>query len=160
MNKHETLFEENVNFFEELHFIEYTRLRYGGESYHHSMELLSGSEAMIFLVVGCVLLAIGILFSVFPSRGGNPLYGYNTYRSRKSDEVWRYAQKVSGRYFMLYGGLSALIGMALKLSGHTNFFIIEMLLITLPIVAVFASTEEKLQKFNHDRGDDDEHIDD
>lgn len=115
---------------------------------------------MIFLTVGSVLFAIGCAFTFLPSKGNNPIYGYNTYRARKSDEAWQYGQKVSGRFLMLYGGISLVIGGLLKATGHTNFVIIEMLLITVPIVAVFASTEERLQKFNHDRGDDDEHIDD
>ena len=40
----------------------------------------------------------------------------------------------------------ALIGYLLKLTGQTNYFIIEMLVLVFPIMPIFILTEKKLQE--------------
>lgn len=116
---------------------------------------------MIFLFIGSIVFLIGLVFLLLPSKKPNLIYGYRSYQAEKSLESWRYAQKISARYFLLFGGGTALIGGGLKISGHTNFFILEMLLIVLPVILPFALTEEKLKVFNQQIGvAEDEYFDD
>ncbi|HAP8834933.1 TPA: SdpI family protein, partial [Enterococcus faecium] len=68
---------------------------------------------------------------------------------------WRLAQKTSGNWFFLMGLLMALIGYYLKTSGHTNYFLIEMLLLVFPIMPIFIMTEKKLQKYDLETGGND-----
>ncbi|BDP81046.1 hypothetical protein EfmAA290_17220 [Enterococcus faecium] len=51
--------------------------------------------------------------------------------------------------------LMALIGYYLKTSGHTNYFLIEMLLLVFPIMPIFIMTEKKLQKYDLETGGND-----
>ncbi len=103
---------------------------------------------MIFLFVGCFLAVIGISFSLFPSKKTNLLYGYRSVLAEKSEEHWIYAQKISGRMFLLTGLLMGLIGVVLKYFGWTNFFLIEMFLLVFPIMPIFLITEKKLREFD------------
>ena len=55
----------------------------------------------------------------------------------------------------------ALIGYWLKITGHTNFFIIEMLVLVFPIMPIFILTEKRLQKMDDELGrNKDEYFDD
>ncbi len=74
---------------------------------------------------------------------------------QKTDAHWRLAQKTSGNWFFLMGLLMALIGYYLKTSGHTNYFLIEMLLLVFPIMPIFIMTEKKLQKYDLETGGND-----
>ncbi|WP_165004619.1 MULTISPECIES: SdpI family protein [unclassified Enterococcus] len=116
---------------------------------------------MIFLTIGILLLLIGLLFLVFPSKGNLPFYGYRSPLAAKSDAHWRLAQRTSGLYFLLMGALMALIGYWLRMTEHTNYFLIEMLLLVFPIMPIFILTERKLQKFDRETGGhDDEYFND
>ncbi|MBF8808230.1 MAG: SdpI family protein [Enterococcus lacertideformus] len=109
---------------------------------------------MIFLLIGIFLAVIGTLFIFFPSKGNLPFYGYHSPRAAQSDTHWRYAQKTSGKYFLIFGLLMTFIGYLLKLTEFTNYFIIEMLVLVFPIMPIFILTEKKLQKFDDEmRGD-------
>ncbi|MET1140768.1 SdpI family protein [Enterococcus hirae] len=107
---------------------------------------------MIFLVVGVFLTILGCLFLFIPSKGNLPFYGYHSPRATKSDVHWRLAQKTSGKYFFIFGLLMALIGYLLKLTGQTNYFIIEMLVLVFPIMPIFILTEKKLQELDDSIG--------
>ncbi|KAF1299998.1 MULTISPECIES: SdpI family protein [Enterococcus] len=116
---------------------------------------------MIFLVIGIFLLVIGGLFRIFPAKYDSLLYGYRSYYARMNQTNWQFAQKISGRHFLLFGGLMTAIGLLLKMTGYTNFFIIEMLLIPIPIVLAFGLTEDKLREFDkNNRGEENEYLDD
>ncbi|MFV0557999.1 MAG: SdpI family protein [Enterococcus sp.] len=116
---------------------------------------------MVFLYVGCILLFFGVLFKIFPSRKVNPYYGYRSYVAKKNQKNWQYAQKISANFCLLLGGLTAGIGYTLKMTEHLNFFIIEMLLIPIPVILVFALTEEMLKRYEQtNRGESNERIND
>ncbi|WP_122646667.1 SdpI family protein [Enterococcus mediterraneensis] len=116
---------------------------------------------MIFLVIGIGFTLIGLLFSIFPAKYDNLVYGYRSYLSKMNELNWRYAQRISGMYFLLFGLLMAVIGLVLKLTGNTNFFIIEMILIPFPIVVSFGLIEERLKAFDRkNRGEENEYLDD
>ena len=110
---------------------------------------------MIFFSIGILFLIIGSLFRILPSKGTLPFYGYHSPLAAKTDAHWRLAQKTSGNWFFLMGLLMTLIGYYLKISGHTNYFLIEMLLLVFPIMPIFIMTEKKLQRYDLETGGDD-----
>ncbi|KAF1297484.1 hypothetical protein BAU15_07145 [Enterococcus sp. JM4C] len=103
---------------------------------------------MIFLYVGSFLIILGLLMKFIPAKREARLFGYHSPLAEKSDAHFRYAQKVSSWNFLLFGGLMALIGWVLKTTGHTNFFLVEMLVLVFPIMPIFILTEKKLEKFD------------
>lgn len=103
---------------------------------------------MIFLYIGILLLIIGLLFRLFPAKRINRLYGYHSFYAEKSSAHWQYAQKISGTMFLLMGCLMTGIGWFLKATDHTNFFLLEMLLLVFPIIPIFTVTESKLKQFD------------
>ncbi|WP_235505492.1 SdpI family protein [Enterococcus sp. RIT-PI-f] len=118
-------------------------------------------ERMIFLVIGIIFLLIGLIFFIFPSKKINFIYGYRSFLAKQNDIYWRYAQKISSRYFLLFGALMTLIGGVLRWQDWTNFFILEMIAIPWFIVPMFGLIEENLQRFDKEyRGEDNEYIND
>lgn len=116
---------------------------------------------MIFLVLGIIIFVVGLIFFIFPAKKQHLFYGYRSYLATKNLTNWCYAQKISSRFFLLIGGIMLLIGTALKLTGNTNFFLIEMLIIPWFVVPLFGLIETKLQKFDQKtRGEQHEHIND
>ncbi len=99
---------------------------------------------MIFLTVGLFLAVIGILFLLFPAKYGTLFYGYHSILAKKNETIWRKAQKISGRLFLLTGIVMSLIGELLRYFGWTNYFLIEMLVLVFPIMPIFIITENKL----------------
>lgn len=104
---------------------------------------------MIFYTVGWLLFVIGIVFTLFPSKKINRLYGYRSYRAEKDIDSWKYAQKISSRMLLLMGFIGIAVGFLLKKMGWTHFFLIEMILIVFLIVPVFTTTEEKLTAYQN-----------
>lgn len=116
---------------------------------------------MIYYSVGWIMTIIGILYVVLPSKKRHFKYGYRTSRARLSDATYRYAQKYAAKVFLIIGLITLAIGYILKLSGLTNFFIIELVTIFIPIMIAFYQIEKKLQIFNdqlddNEKGEDDD----
>lgn len=116
---------------------------------------------MIFLVVGTIFLVVGLAFFIVPSKKENLIYGYRTYLSRQSEDHWRYAQKMSALFFLLFGAGMAIIGGVLKYTDNTNFFLVELLLIPWFVAPMFGCIEMKLKKFDQNyRGERNEYLND
>lgn len=116
---------------------------------------------MIFLGLGLIVFIIGLLFFIFPARKISFWYGYRTYLARQSQKHWQYAQKVSSHNFLLFGTIMLGIGLFLKFTGRTHFFLLEIMIAPLFLIPIFAFTETKLQKFDRKlRGEQNEYTDD
>ncbi len=88
---------------------------------------------MIFYFVGMFLTIIGFVYLIFPSKKRSNKYGYRTGRAKTSDKTYMYAQKEAAKTFLLIGIITFTIGFTLKQTGMTQFFLIEVFLIILPI---------------------------
>ena len=102
---------------------------------------------MIFYFVGLVLSVIGCVYFVIPSKKRSNKYGYRTQRAKFSDASYAYAQKQAAKYFLIIGLITFGIGFLLKQTGYTQFILIEVFVIVLPITRVFYSIERNLEKF-------------
>ena len=68
----------------------------------------------IALLVGCVVLAIvgiPLLLKIIPP---NPIYGFNTRRTRESDNLWFEVNRFAGGALVAAGGLGAIILMTMS----------------------------------------------
>lgn len=84
----------------------------------------------------------------FPPRKINPIYGYRTRASMRSDDAWKFAQKLCGRRFILLAIGSALVAIAVwlfELSEPWSAFIMLSSLIG-GFVYMFKSVEKRLAK--------------
>lgn len=91
---------------------------------------------------------IGLIYLIFPSKRRENKYGYRTQRARYTDSSFIYAQKVAGKTLFSIGIITLLVGFLIKKSGMTQFFILEILLIGVPIIGVFYQIERRLELFN------------
>lgn len=91
---------------------------------------------------------LGVIYLIFPSKRRENKYGYRTKRARYTDASFKYAQKVAARMLLLIGIVTWLIGFLIKSSGVTQFFILEIFLIGIPIISVFYQIERRLELFN------------
>ena len=103
---------------------------------------------MIFSFVGMIMTVLGVIYLIFPSKRRENKYGYRTQRARYTDASFKYAQKVAARMLLLIGIVTWLIGFLIKSSGVTQFFILEIFLIGIPIISVFYQIERRLELFN------------
>ncbi|RSU11632.1 hypothetical protein CBF28_11760 [Vagococcus carniphilus] len=120
------------------------------ESKNSILDILNeiGVDNMIFYFVGIVLTVVGFLYLVFPSKNRVNKYGYRTQRAKMSEASYDYAQKVASRTFLMIGIPTFIIGFLLKQFGLIHFFILEVLLIGIPIIRIFYLIERKLETFN------------
>ncbi|HCM88709.1 MULTISPECIES: SdpI family protein [Vagococcus] len=109
---------------------------------------------MVFYFVGLLLTLVGLIYLIFPSKKRINKYGYRTQRAKMSEASYDYAQKVAGKTFFLVGILTFIVGLALRYFGITQLYIVEVLLIGIPIVRIFYKIELELEKF-HDKEEED-----
>jgi len=117
------------------------------ESLNISME---NSLFSIPLLVGFIFALVGSLMYQFPPQDINPLVGYRTKNSMKSQERWDFAQKYSSKLMIYLGtGLMFLsvIGLVVNIDESTGGFI-SMGEILLVIIILIYKTESAIkQKF-------------
>ncbi|MGX7023698.1 SdpI family protein [Vagococcus hydrophili] len=109
---------------------------------------------MVFYFVGILLTVVGVIYLIFPSKNRINKYGYRTQRAKLSEASYTYAQKVAGKTFFFIGAITLLIGLVLRYFGMIHLYIIEVLLIGVPIIGIFYKIELELEKF-HDKQEED-----
>lgn len=110
-------------------------------------------EKVIFYTVGLILMFIGVMYAVMPSKKMASKYGYRTGRATDSEATYEYAQKQARNYFLLVGLGTFVLGNILRWTGLSKFFILELLLLFIPITMVFYSIEKALQTFSDEQDD-------
>lgn len=113
------------------------------------MESILENTFQISLLCGVIfLLAAGVMYS-FPPKKINPLYGYRTIRSMKSQESWDFAQ----HYSTLQMAKAAILMIVLSFTGYffpveqvTFHLIAGMVILLLGVAYMFVTTERELKK--------------
>lgn len=113
------------------------------------MESILENTFQISLLCGVIfLLAAGVMYS-FPPKKINPLYGYRTIRSMKSQESWDFAQ----RYSTIQMAKAAIFMIVISFTGY--FFpadqvvlhlIAGMTIMIIAVVYMLVTTERELKK--------------
>jgi uncharacterized membrane protein len=100
------------------------------------------------LILSLVFVLAGYIMMKYPPKKINPLYGYRTGRSMKSQEAWNYAQRVSSRRMMLCGFAGLLVFMTTgMLNCSEGLHAISMIgTLVLSLVYLISSVERDLKK--------------
>ena len=100
------------------------------------------------LLVTAVFLFCGLLMLKFPPKKINPLYGYRTLASMRSEEAWKFAQKLSARRFILLAACSAIITVVIWWSELQEPWVPLVMLASLigGFIYLFRSVEKKLAR--------------
>ena len=95
----------------------------------------------LFLLAGPVVLAaLGLWYTYAPPAEANYSLGYRTKYSMRSVAVWRYAQKIAGRYFLIAGVALAVVLLVISLffglMGPLGMSVVALLCVILEGVAI------------------------
>jgi len=102
------------------------------------------------LLVTAVFLLCGLIMMRFPPKKINPLYGYRTQASMRSEEAWQFAQKLSARRFILLSLYSAVMAVLVWLAELKEPWVPLIMLSSLigGFMYLFKTVEKKLaQRF-------------
>ena len=70
---------------------------------------------IIFVLIGPLLmLALGAMYYYKPPKEANYSWGFRTYFTMGSVEVWRYTQRLAGKVWMLLGGAMAVLALVVS----------------------------------------------
>ena len=70
---------------------------------------LEGWVRLAVLAAPLVLLVLGLWYFFLPPKEANHSVGFRTYWTMGSVEAWRYAQKLSGMFYMVLGGVLLIV---------------------------------------------------
>lgn len=125
--------------FEQFHFVNY-----------HCAFNGSKTKRMILpqLLVTAVFLLCGLIMMRFPPKKINPLYGYRTLASMRSEEAWQLAQKLCARRFILLSLFSAVIAVFVWLADLQEPWVPLVMLASLigGFIYLFRTVEKKLAR--------------
>lgn len=101
---------------------------------------LAGWLRLCLLIGPVILAALGAWYYYAPPGEANYSLGYRTKWSMSSVTVWKYAQKLAGKYYMLLGGglfiLMLLISLFFGLFGPIGMAVTALLCIVAEVVLV------------------------
>ena len=109
---------------------------------------------MLLIIVQCLLI---ILLKKFPPKKINPLYGYRTSRSMKSESHWQLANSTFNRCFIRLNLLCIVLeGMLLMVAcqfnytatNHPFYGLLSLALLFSTLIASIIKTEIALRKFD------------
>ncbi len=110
---------------------------------------MAGEYFLRFITIlpGVVFMIVGLIMQKFPAKKINPLYGYRTTTSMKSQEAWDAAQRIGAAESIRLGLIQALIGVAVGLTVATEVFPVAYLLVSALAcaIALIMRTENKLR---------------
>ncbi|MCI1903407.1 MAG: hypothetical protein LKJ03_04930 [Enterococcaceae bacterium] len=103
---------------------------------------------MVYLTIGAIMFVLCGLLLLLPRRFRKKYYSYRSLRATRTPAHWELAQKTLGKWGLLIGGAMMVIGGVLRYFQWTNFFLIEIFLLVLPIALLFYETERTLANFD------------
>ncbi|BDR60326.1 SdpI family protein [Lactobacillus xylocopicola] len=108
---------------------------------------------MIYIACGAIMVVVGLLWCISPSKSPNPLYGYSSYLARVNDTSYHFAQVKARMYFILFGVIQFLLGVGIHFLKWDRYFILWLLTFYLFIIFPIIATEKSLKKFLLNRGE-------
>lgn len=102
----------------------------------------------VALLCGCIFMIAGVVTYLFPPKKINPLYGYRTSSSMRSQERWEFAQRFS-TIRMIIASLALILisfaGLIFPLP-ETLILPVNLTLVILAVAYIFIATENALRK--------------
>ena len=99
-------------------------------------------------VTGPLIIIIGIIFLLYPPKKINGIYGYRTKSSKKSIELWHFAQSYSSKKIILAGILMLLFslsGLFIDLRTSTAA-LLGLFFVIFPLSLMMKLTEDAIKK--------------
>ena len=97
----------------------------------------------------------GIILFLYPPKEINGIYGYRTPRSMKNQANWDYAQKLGGKYMMIFAVVISitqiLCGFIVnRLSNNLDYIMMfQLIAMILLLITMFILCEQKLKEFEN-----------
>jgi uncharacterized membrane protein len=105
------------------------------------------------IIILVVFSAGGLILYFFPPKKINSIYGYRTPRSMKNQSNWDFAQKLGGKFMLIFGFIIFLIQITVGyfISGYTRDQSIVLpiqgaILVLLPVIMLLVC-EKQLENF-------------
>jgi uncharacterized membrane protein len=120
---------------------------YVGPETREKMEFLK-QLLLLPSLTGPIFIVVGMIMKRFPPRKINPLYGYRTGSSMKSQDRWDFAQTYSSNEMIKSGCLlllTSLLGLAVDLN-EVSEIALGLGLMILMIVLLIVRTEKAIQR--------------
>lgn len=106
---------------------------------------------MIYIVCGCLIMVVGLIWLISPAKKPNRLYGYLSYLAQVNQASFKFAQKRASCYCLLFGLIQVVIGLVIHMLNADRFFIIWLLTLFIFIISPIIWTEKSLKKFLEQR---------
>jgi hypothetical protein len=114
------------------------------------------------LIIPSIVLLVSLLYTLFPPRKINSLYGYRTPRSMLNQDTWAVANQLAPKALITVqigiGVLIVLVGVLHKyeivsiFNNEDSFYLASMVLATASVTSVFFIVEKNLTKLFNDDG--------
>jgi uncharacterized membrane protein len=105
-------------------------------------------------LMGSIFLLVGFIFSKYPAKNINYLYGYRSKKSMINEDTWNEANSFSGNLMHKLGLLSVFLGVILCLV-ITNLMVISFITIAITIIIsslLIILTEKRLNVVFDNKG--------
>lgn len=104
------------------------------------------------LTTNGLLFLLSIIFWKFPPKKINSLYGYRTHKTMLNQEIWKFANTVFNKNFIIYSGISFIAGLVLANFSNADISWQPMILVLLSIGVCIIKTERSLSDNFTDEG--------
>ncbi|MBU3827932.1 MAG: SdpI family protein [Candidatus Lactobacillus pullistercoris] len=108
---------------------------------------------MIYVACGSLMMAVGLIWLISPAKKPNRLYGYLSYLSQTNQASFKFAQKRSSLYFLLFGFIQIILGLAIHMVHFDRFFMLWLLTFYIFPLLPMIFTEKSLKKFLAQKGE-------
>lgn len=108
---------------------------------------------MIYVACGSLMMAVGLIWLISPAKKPNRLYGYLSYLSQTNQSSFKFAQKRSSLYFLLFGFIQIILGLAIHMVHFDRFFMLWLLTFYIFPLLPMIFTEKSLKKFLAQKGE-------
>ena len=105
----------------------------------------------VFSVNG-LLFILSIVFYFFPPKKINALYGYRTHRTMKNETIWKFANNVFKKQFLMYSGMSFIAAIVFSFSTkELSWQPMAIMLLSLAVSVI--KTEQEITKNFDEEGE-------
>lgn len=116
---------------------------------------------LIILLIGLIFSIMGYIFGKFPPKKINPIYGYRSRRSMKSQAAWDVAQVFSSRQMRNAGFVILALCIPVYLTSDVELtyvpevwiYVLPILTSIIPAAVVIVNTENRLKILFDDKKD-------
>jgi uncharacterized membrane protein len=102
------------------------------------------SPFIYVLTTNGLLFLLSLIFWKFPPKNINRIYGYRTHKSMLNSTIWKFANSVFNKHFIIYSGISLIAGLVLANFTTSEMTWEPMILVILTIVVCIIKTERAL----------------